>query len=95
MLAEFTNALKAGEEISNPTVWKDRQKLVSNIIVIVGFVIVLLPMFGINVKISSDEIVQISGAIASIVGIANSYLVIATSKKMGLSKNEDANEKNI
>lgn len=73
-------ALKAGEELKNPAVWKNRQSLMNIFLVILGVV----PVF-IDINITDAELNSIAFGLVTLVGVINTYITNATSKKVGLS----------
>ena len=88
MLSEIKSALRAlqaGEQLSNPEVWKVRQNAVNAVASILGFVAVVLPMIGVQIELSAEDIITIAGGIATIGGLWNGYFTVATTNKIGMS----------
>ena len=89
ILTDAWRALKAGEELGNAESWKNRQATASAVAAVLGLVVVLLPKIGLKIDISGGDIATIAGGIAVVLGMLNSYLTTATSKRVGLpSKHE-------
>lgn len=80
----FFNALRTGVELADPATWKVRQNLVNALVKFLGAVAILLPLVGVHIDISSEDIVSLAGGIAVIVGLFNIYTTTATTKKIGL-----------
>ena len=87
-ISEIIKALKLGEEVSNPETWKNRQVTTSVIVSLLGLVIGVMKMKGINLDISDADIVMIAGGIATVLGILNSLAVFASSKKVGFKSSD-------
>lgn len=93
--AGFT-VLREGEELSNSETWKNRQASSSAIISIIGAILVFIPSLG--DYFSSEDIITIAGGLAALGGVLNSYITMATSKRVGLpvqnnSKSDDEGPK--
>jgi hypothetical protein len=72
-------ALRAGESLADPATWKNHQLRLTAILTILYFLAKVLP-----VELSTDDINAIADAIALLGGLANTYLTVATSEKVGL-----------
>jgi len=72
-------ALKAGEELENPAVWKNQQSLMNTFMIILGSV----PIF-IDIDVSEAQLNAISYGFAVFAGVCNLYITNATSRKVGL-----------
>lgn len=84
-LSAFFAVLRYGSSLSDPAVWKHRQNRLNALIGLLGAVALLLPLLGIKVELSNEEVVQIAGGIATLVGLfINPYLTTATTDKIGL-----------
>lgn len=73
-------ALRAGESLTDPATWKNRQLALNAILAILYLLVKFLP-----VELEADDIDAIASSIALIGGTVNSYLTVATSEKVGLS----------
>jgi len=79
-LIYFFSALRAGESLSNPATWKQRQLRLNALLPIVYFLSKLLP-----VELSTDEVDAVATGLALISGaLVNGYFTLATSDKIGL-----------
>jgi uncharacterized membrane protein YkvA (DUF1232 family) len=72
-------AMKAGEILANPEKWKNKQTLINAIAAVVSFAVLLLP-----IDMAPDDVILLSGSLATILGLFNSYITTATSTKVGL-----------
>lgn len=78
-------ALRHGSSLSDPAVWKNRQNRLNALIGLVGALVVFLPLLGVKVEVSHEDVLRIAGGIAALVGLfVNPYLTTATSDKVGL-----------
>jgi hypothetical protein len=82
IMTEFLKALQYGQELTKAVAWKNGQALSS---LIVAF-LALLTSLGFNLNISDSNVVVFAGGIAALV---NAYLVIATTKRSGLTNKTD------
>lgn len=80
-ILDFFKALKLGNELSDPATWKNRAVLTT---VIGGLLYIIVPYLPASIAPTPEVTDLITDAIISIVAVVNSYLMIATSKKVGL-----------
>jgi uncharacterized membrane protein len=85
LLKNILPALQAGKIISNPAEWKHKQNVTSALIAVLGFILAALPLVGVKLEISAEDVAAIAGGIAIILGVLNGIITTATSKKVGLS----------
>jgi len=71
-------ALRAGESLADPATWKNRQLISTAILAILYFLVKVLP-----VDISPDDLNIIADGIALLGCLANGYLTVATTDKIG------------
>jgi hypothetical protein len=84
MISEIFNALRAGQELKDPTKWKKGQLLTNLVGAIVGGAIIFIKWKFPELPIPDglqENLVEIIGA--ALVAI-NLYLIPATSKKVGV-----------
>ncbi len=80
-ISMFWNALRAGEILSNPTKWKDRQNTINAISAVLGLLLWILAKSGLVLELSGDEVSMVAGGFAVVLGTVNGYLTTATTKK--------------
>jgi uncharacterized membrane protein len=85
LLTSLWGALQAGKMISNPAEWKHKQNITSALIAVLGFILAALPLVGVKLEISAEDVASMAGGIAVILGVLNGIITTATSKKVGLS----------
>ena len=86
-------ALRTGSALTDPSVWKVRQNAVNAIYAFLGVVAAALPILGISLEISNEDIMLIAGGVATIGGLFNNYFTTATTTKIGLpSKSKNRTE---
>ncbi len=74
-------ALRAGEALADPALWKNRQAAINAVTVAITAGVALASAFGYSLPVNADEIAAIAYAV---VGIVTIYLTYATSEKVGL-----------
>lgn len=77
-------ALRHGAILADPAGWKRRQNTVNALVGLLGAVIVLLPLVGVNLELSHEDIGAIAGGIAAVLGMFNGYVTTASTDKLGL-----------
>lgn len=81
---QLLNALKAGQELKDPVLWKNRQATMNAVGIIVACAISGLRMAGYDLGLSDEAQTLLVEVIAGGLGFVNLILVPATSKKVGL-----------
>jgi hypothetical protein len=79
----FWNALRAGETLTNPTKWKDRQDTVNAVVAILGLLLWIVGKAGMPLEISENDLAVVAGGVAVVLGAVNAYLTTATTEKKG------------
>ena len=74
-------ALRAGEALADPALWKNRQAAINAVTVAITAGVALASAFGYSLPVNADGIAAIAYAV---VGAINVYLTFATSLKVGL-----------
>jgi len=74
-------ALRAGEALADPALWKNRQAAINAVTVAITAGVALASAFGYSLPVNADGIAAIAYAV---VGIVTIYLTYATSAKVGL-----------
>ena len=72
-------ALQAGESLKNPELWKNVQLLMNPLLLLVGSGAQIL-----GLDVEEADINDISYGVAVLGVVVNSYLTVATSRKVGL-----------
>lgn len=80
----FFRALRAGESLTDPATWKNRQLSTTAILAILYLLVTFLP-----VPLAPDDINAIAGGLSLIGGSINAYLTVATTEKIGLPELSD------
>jgi hypothetical protein len=88
MILDFFKAMRLGEEVGNPAKWKRNQ---NKAIALAGLVVLGLKYAMPDTVIPDDIVNMISTVIFYIVLIANYFITIATTKKIGLTTEHDNN----
>lgn len=71
--------LRHGEELTHAETWKHRQAAVSALVAVLGAVVPFLPF-----EVSQDDLLAVAGGVAALGGVLNAYLVVATSRRVGV-----------
>ena len=85
-------ALKQGKRLANAETWKNRQMAINALVGVFGGLILLLPLLGLKVEVSSEDVLAIAGGIATLYGVVDGVLTAATSKKTGLPSKPETGE---
>jgi hypothetical protein len=78
ILFDAFNALKAGESLEKPEVWKSRQMLGNALTTLLVFIVVLIPA---KYGITAEMVPGIVSGIVAFAGVANMYFTKATTTK--------------
>lgn len=73
------NVLRYGVSVADPVTFKNRQNLFNALIGLLGALVVFLP-----VEVTADDLGNIAGGIAALVGLFNVYGTYASTDKIGL-----------
>jgi hypothetical protein len=96
MLFKLWNALKAGEELGQAATWKNVQASTNALVLIMGLLFSGLSYFGISIEVQNEQLVDICKGIATVGFLAmNTYLTMATSKKIGVKNKKPVEEVQI
>ena len=80
------NALRYGSSLSDPAIHKNRQNLLNALIGLLGALAIFIP-----VEVSADDVANVAGGIATLVGMYNLYVTTASSDKIGVrASSEDS-----
>ena len=97
IVVDLFTALKKGKELKNKEIYKNLQSLTNVVAALVAFAVAAIKLFGYEIPITDDQIVMVSGGIASLVFVGNSVITLATSKTVGIGngdKETDSNKSN-
>ena len=83
---KLKDAMQAGKEVKNPASWKEAQVTGSRVFYILALIIFGLKMAGVELPLTDEQIVVISGAIATVLGVINEVITTVSSKKIGATK---------
>lgn len=87
-VGSLKEALESGRMVKDPVGWKNVSITTNRIAAIIAFVLVVLRVMDINLPVTDENIVIISGGLATILlGIQN-ILTVATTNKLGKEKKE-------
>ena len=81
---ELMNALKAGQQLQDPTLWKNRQLTLNAVTILLAALIAILRLFGVDVILSDEALQLLAEVIAGVLGFINIILTTATTEKVGL-----------
>jgi hypothetical protein len=80
-LLDVFGAIKAGKEIANPEMWKNVGNLAGSIFIVLSAVVTLYRIFVGELAIPDDQLIKISGAIATLLMTGRNVLAVITTKK--------------
>lgn len=78
-------ALRYGSSLADSATYKNRQNLLNALIGLLGAVMIFLPM-----EVSANDVANIAGGIAAVVGLFNIYTTTATTDKIGVRAASEA-----
>lgn len=84
LLGEFFNDFKAGSELAHAETWKKAQVLVNALVVLFTAGVAISGSFGYKIDISSDGVQSIAAGVATLVGLFNGGITVATTTRIGL-----------
>lgn len=80
-LLDIFGAFKAGKEIADPAGWKNIGNLTRSIASVLSVGLVLYRIFIGELPITDEQIITISGAIATLLMVGSNILTVVTTKK--------------
>lgn len=83
LIAVFT-ALRYGSCLADPAVRKNNQNLINALVGLLGALVVFLP-----IEVTSEQVVNLAGGVAVLIGLYNVYTTTATTTKIGLPTRAD------
>ena len=81
MVTRFFKALMAGKSLTNVAAWKNAQTAVNSVTVVLTFVLYLVRD---KFEMTEEDIKLFAGVVVTLVGLFNTYLINATSEKVGI-----------
>lgn len=83
MIMKVLSAMKAGESLKDPAKWKNRQDTANLISMVLVAVIAVAKVAGYEIPLDDEQVAIWGTAGAGVLYAINSYLIKATSEKMG------------
>lgn len=84
-LTTIWKALQAGKMIDKPAKWKNIQNTTNALVALLSLMVIGLKFAGIELPLTDEQIVEIAGSIAVILGIANQVVTTITTKKVSIT----------
>lgn len=82
-VAAVWRVLRAGEKVADPVAWKLGQVAASDLAALLGALVALAGVFGIQIDVSPEQALQIAGGVVALAGVVNKLLTVATTDKIG------------
>lgn len=79
--------LKQGKIVANPEAWKSGQITASFLAGFIGLLLSAVQLFGLDLPITQDQLLAISGGILAAFGLLNPVATVASSDKVGIKSN--------
>jgi hypothetical protein len=89
-LTMFFTALRAGETLTDPKKWKDRQDTVNAVAAALGLLLWIVGKAGLPLAMSGDDLAVVAGGVAVVLGAVNAYLTTATTEKKGFASKQES-----
>lgn len=84
-------ALRAGEQLSNPTFWKNGQVSVVYLAAFLSSCIAVVRSLGYEIPLTETELSGIASGILALVGLFNHFATVASTDKIDALGRTDAN----
>jgi len=86
----FWNALRAGETLTDPKLWKNRQDTVNAATAVIYGLLWLAQKYWADLTVSGTDVTEIAQGVAVVLGvIANIYLTTATTTTKGFASKQE------
>lgn len=82
-IGSFKEALEAGRMVADPVGWKNVGITTNRIAAVASCILVILRLFDVQLPVSDENIVIISGGVATVLLGINNILTVVTTKKLG------------
>lgn len=83
-LRAFYSVFQAGKVVANPAAWKRGQMTGGLVAGLLGALIAFAKVFGYDIPLSDEQLLQIGGAAVAVFGLFNAGATVATTDKLGL-----------
>ncbi len=83
-LKAFYSVFESGKMVANPVAWKKGQMTGGLVAALLGSLITLAKVFGYDIHLNDEQLVQIGGAIVAVFGLFNAGATVATTTKIGM-----------
>ena len=85
VIMKLMDAMKAGNELKNPAVWKNVQNCTSLVVVILTALVTVIKYKFPEVPITNEHITVLAGVVVTLFGLGNSVITTASSKKVSIN----------
>lgn len=92
MIIDLFRALQAGKELANAATWKKAQLWTSNLTILLGAAVSIAAAAGHPLPLGPEQITTLVSALAVLVGLFNSYVTVASTKKLGVPPGPGADD---
>ena len=94
-LKAFYAVFTAGQMVANPTSWKKKQITGGLIAGFLGAAVSLSKVFGYDIPLSDEQLLQIGGAVIAVFGLFNGAATVVSTDKLGLQPRPDGQSDHI
>ena len=84
LIVDLFKAIKAGNELKNPATLSNKIALTNVLVTLLSFGVGAARLFGVDVVLTDEQLIDIAGGVAVIMGVVNSIIHVATTKDAGL-----------
>lgn len=81
---DLFKAIRAGKQLKEPKVWSNGASLSNVLATILTFSVGAAKMFGLDLPVTDDQLLSLSGGLAVVLGVINSVVHVATNKESGI-----------
>jgi hypothetical protein len=83
-LKAFWNVFRKGQSVADPAMWKLHQITANMIAALLTALVAVARVYGIDLHVTDSQLLEIGGAILTVVSLFSSGVTVASSEKIGL-----------
>jgi len=81
-VGQFKEALEAGQQVSDPKGWKNVSVTANQIALILTAIVLALKIIDVELPVTDEVIIIVSGGLAALLQAANIILTVVTTRKL-------------
>lgn len=84
LLGDFLSAFRAGKELANATIWKNRTLAGNALVALFSALLAIAAGFGYRIDADRETLEALAAGVAAAVAVINSIMHVVTSARVGL-----------